>query len=171
MASHGYPAFFLTLTLLLAIITNAAAQGSVIITVSQLRVYGNLYCTPTGNLLPIGISLPLVNANVVVSCNVGTTNVVTVQATTNLVGFFNVTFSATANLSLNLTTTSVLPNCAASVQLPVLGCLTLPLLGVLRGSITPVGLEVDQELNASVDGTQIGITLNGLASGFSTSLF
>ncbi|KAL3523179.1 hypothetical protein ACH5RR_016013 [Cinchona calisaya] len=110
-----------------------------------------MYCTPTGNPLPIGISLPLVNASVAVSCNVGTANVVTFRATTNLNGFFSVTFPASANLNFNLTTTRVLQDCVVTTQLPVLGCLALPRVGVLGGYLAPVGLIIaDQGLSASI---------------------
>ncbi|KAL3523177.1 hypothetical protein ACH5RR_016011 [Cinchona calisaya] len=162
MALYRGHAFFLSFVLFLAIISTTpyVAQGSVAVYLPGISVTGNLFCSPTGNPSPITVSAPVVNANVTVSCSNITTRVVT-----NVNGFFSATLIPQINVSvsLNLTATTLLPNCTATIQLPVAGCPLLPVKGVLRGVLAPVGLITDSSLISSILG-DLGI-ISGLVKG------
>ncbi|XP_027183795.1 uncharacterized protein LOC113782083 [Coffea eugenioides] len=129
MAFNGSHGISLSLALLLAIMaaTPYVGKGDIVSSFAAVRVTGNLYCTPTGNPSPIGISPPLVNATVIITCP----NIPRVTAQTDATGFFNATIVTPPSINLNLvlSNTSLITVCQVSVRLPVRSCLLLPVSG------------------------------------------
>ncbi|XP_027183796.1 uncharacterized protein LOC113782084 [Coffea eugenioides] len=159
MAFNGSHGIFLSLALLLAIMaaTPYVGKGEISVTPAALFVTGKLYCTPTGNPSPIGNSPPLVNATVIITCP----NITRVPVRTDVNGFFNGTIVTPlgVKLNINLSITSIISVCQVSVPLPVRSCPVLPVRGVLRGVLTPVGF-----LLVNVLSGVLGI-LGGLVNG------
>ncbi|CDP04083.1 unnamed protein product [Coffea canephora] len=160
MAFNGSHGIFLSLALLLTIMaaTPHVGKGAISLTPAALLVNGRLYCTPTGNPSPIGNSPPLVNATVIITCP----NITRVPVRTDINGFFNATLVTRpgVNLNLNLSINSIISVCQVSVQLPVRSCPVLPVRGVLRGVLTPVGLLLANALSG-LTGT-VGGLVNGV---------
>lgn len=129
----------LIVSLLLMVISLSLVRGSFIVNnnnVAAVEILGTLFCTASGNPTIGVLNLPLVGANVTISCNGG--NLTFRNAITDLTGTFNTIATALDTTLFDSTTCVVEANVAN-----VVNCSVYPPNAVVRGGLTFLGIKIE----------------------------